>query len=101
MSSEFLQLPASGSSSRSWPGDILEAHKTIQDIYSSAFRLLRLDDSDPLRLGAHAHLIEDEALPLLWALSHDLPEEWVEDGEQRLKMLMLDLRTAEDVAQGV
>lgn len=101
MTRDFPVLPPCSSPSFAWPGDVQEAYSEIQDIYASACRILSLDESDPHRLDAHANAVEDHGLALVDALSSILPDDWVDEARQNLKLLLTDLRKAEHTMQGV
>lgn len=75
-------------------GRLKEGFLLINDIFTSASRFLAQDGADPLRLNAHAALIQDEALRLLDAAEPLLPQEWVADVRSRLTFLHVSLCTA-------
>lgn len=98
--SEFPPLPPSQLRFGTWTSDILLAHQIIVEIYNSAARLLRLDQSDPIQLAAHATRVEDEALSLLPPLAEYLPVSWIGTSETILKVLLKDLHDATNEARG-
>ncbi|KAF7987119.1 hypothetical protein HWV62_321 [Athelia sp. TMB] len=82
------------------------AHQIIDDIYTRALRVLRQDDSDPLRPHFHIDSISSDAIPVLEALERDEElhmdgmSQWLEEVAAVLGHLVVHLHRAAKEMRG-
>ncbi len=90
----FASLPVS-INGQQWSSAVEEAHTTISHAYNTAYRILREEDNDPVRLRFHCNRILYHSLPLLEALEPEVhSDEWVLHGAQILARLVTQLDSA-------
>lgn len=87
----FAPLPVSNDGEQ-WSPAVEEAHTTISHAYNTAYRILREEDNDPVRLWFHCNRILYYSFPLLEALETEIhSDEWVLNGAQILAELVTQL----------
>ncbi|OBZ75971.1 hypothetical protein A0H81_04732 [Grifola frondosa] len=91
-----------------WSANICQAYKTLSDGYSTAERVLALDDSDPLRLQFHCERINSEFIPILVAMEENADDSeestilatWLEAAATAIGLLLSYLKAAADAGRG-
>lgn len=81
------------------------AYTILRDISTHADTALRQTDSDPLRIRFHLSAVIDTAIPVLQALEacaidEDIPLDWLLNSAELLGRLVLDLKKAQESADG-
>lgn len=88
-----------------WSANFRQAHQVIATAYTTAVSVIRLDDSDPLRLQFHVDRLLNDICPLLVALEEDgedpVPEDWLIAGSTLLAAAIGHLQLAIENAQGM
>lgn len=84
-----------------WGARIRQAHHHLKSVDIGARRILALEESDPVRIGVWISSVDD-LFVLLDAMETDgLPEEWAEECKTELEYLLIRLRRAAAVMDGM
>jgi hypothetical protein len=90
-----------------WSPNVLECHRTLNNLYCHARNLTNQEDLDPLRVAFHVDALTSDAIQMLIALegSEDsdetpLPEAWILDAAKLLGDTVAVLRHFGELAEG-
>jgi hypothetical protein len=96
MSPPFPSLPPSNV--LPWSADVVSAHQGLSSAYLASQRALKLDESDPIRLGHHLKQAETFMRSIVDALAcesaNPLPDEHIGIIRELVDRLAVDLRVA-------